>query len=311
MTAPRLPRRDDPSAVIPPSEATATPPGEKTLSDSIRVITATTMMVVFAGNTLAQDAPTYFKQNCMSCHTIGGGRLTGPDLKDVSKRKERDWLQAFILNPQAKMDAGDPYALQLKDEARGVMMPPPPGITPDLAASLLDLIEDESVLEVSQFKGVQVSTAPFTTADVQRGAALFQGSQPLKNGGTACVSCHAAAGLGGLGGGNLGPDLMREYEKLQGRQGTSAWLAAPATVTMRALFEAHPLEPEEIHALTAYFEKQSKQGTQRVAASRLDFMLYGLGAAVLGLVLMDTAWKGRLRGVRRPLVQEQTTRGIS
>lgn len=280
------------------------------MSYSIRFVTAT-MMVAFAGNALAQDAPTYFKQNCVSCHTIGGGRLTGPDLKDVSKRKERDWLQAFILNPQSKMDAGDPYALKLKDEARGVMMPPPPGCTSELAGALLDLIEAESALETSQFKGVQVSSAPFTPADVSRGTALFLGSRSLKNGGPSCVSCHSASGIGGLGGGNLGPDLMREYEKLQGRQGMSAWLASPATVTMRALFEAHPLEPEEIHALTAYFEKQSLQGTQRVAASKLDFMLYGLGAAVLGLVLMDAAWKGRLRGVRRPLVQEQTTRGMS
>ena len=30
----------------------------------------------------AQDTPDYFRQNCMNCHTIGGGRLTGPDLKD-------------------------------------------------------------------------------------------------------------------------------------------------------------------------------------------------------------------------------------
>lgn len=280
------------------------------MSYSIRFVTAT-MMVAFAGNALAQDAPTYFKQNCVSCHTIGGGRLTGPDLKGLSERKDRAWLQAFILNPQSKMDAGDPYALKLKEEARGVMMPPPPGITSEMAANLLDLIDAESALETSQFKGVQASTAPFTAADVQRGAAIFRGTQPLKNGGPSCMSCHAASGLGGLGGGELGPDLMREYEKLQGRQGMTAWLSAPATVTMKALFEAHPLESDEIHALTAYFEKQSLQGTQRVAASKLDFMLYGLGAAVLGLVLMDAAWKGRLRGVRRPLVQEQTTRGMS
>lgn len=40
----------------------------------------------------AQDAADFFRQNCVSCHTIGGGRLTGPDLKDVLTRKDRAWL---------------------------------------------------------------------------------------------------------------------------------------------------------------------------------------------------------------------------
>ena len=34
----------------------------------------------------AQQASDFFQQNCTSCHTIGGGRLTGPDLKDVPRR---------------------------------------------------------------------------------------------------------------------------------------------------------------------------------------------------------------------------------
>jgi mono/diheme cytochrome c family protein len=269
------------------------------------------LAVVVATSAQAQDTATYFKQNCVSCHTIGGGRLTGPDLRDATKRKDREWLQSFILNPQAKISAGDPYALKMVEEARGVVMPTPPGITAERAGMLLDLIDAESALETSQFRGLQISNAPFTPADVARGAAVFRGTQPLKNGGPACVACHTAAGVGGLGGGRLGPDLMRVYERLQGRAGLSAWLAAPGTVTMRAVFEKHPLDPAEIAGLVAYFEKQSQQGTQRVAASQLNFLLYGLGGTVLGLVLLDTIWKGRLRGVRRTLTQEQSSRGES
>ncbi|MCG3148291.1 MAG: hypothetical protein PCFJNLEI_01734 [Verrucomicrobiae bacterium] len=278
-----------------------------------RIILSVTVALVagIAGNVTAQDTATYFKQNCVSCHTIGGGRLTGPDLKGVTQRKDRDWLQAFILNPQSKITAGDPYALKLVEEARGVVMPPAPGISAERAGLLLDLIEAESALEVSQFRGVQVSSAPFTPVDVERGLALFRGTQPLKNGGPACISCHSAAGVGGLGGGKLAPDLMRVYERLQGRAGLSAWLAAPGTVTMRAVYEKHPLDEKEIHSLVAFFEKQSMAGTQRVAASQLNFLLCGLGGAVLGLVLLDTIWRGRLRGVRRSLTQEQSSRGKS
>ena len=67
----------------------------------------------------AQEAAQFFRENCVSCHTVGGGRLTGPDLKNVTQRKERDWLVEFLTNPQAMMDKGDPYALKLQQEARG------------------------------------------------------------------------------------------------------------------------------------------------------------------------------------------------
>lgn len=271
--------------------------------NKIALCIATALGVGFAASVKAQDAATYFKQNCASCHTIGGGRLTGPDLKDVTKSKDREWLQAWIIDPQSKIGLGDPYALKLLEEARGVVMPPSPGMTAELARQLMDLIEAESALETSQFRGVQISNAPFTAADVARGAAIFRGEQSLKNGGAACIACHSAAGVGGLGGGLLGPDLMRVYERLQGRAGLSAWLAAPGTATMRAVFEKHPLESTEITSLAAYFEKQSQMGTQGEAASQLNFVLYGLGGAVFGLVLLDTLWKGRLRGVRRPLTQ--------
>ncbi len=264
---------------------------------------------VAVGTATAQDAATYFKQNCVSCHTIGGGRLTGPDLKDVTKREQRDWLTKFITNPQAMMDAGDARALALRDEARGVVMPPPPGATPALIDALLDLIEAESALEASQFKGMQLSNAPFTAADATRGERFFLGTRPLKNGGPACVSCHATGGVGGLGGGGLGPDLRREYEVLQGRVGMGSWLAAPATPTMRAVFQDHPLDASEIHALTAYFEKQARDGATGDSSQRLNFALLGLGGAVFGLAVMNFVWKDRLRGVRRPLVHGQTSRG--
>ena len=70
----------------------------------------------------AQDAAAFFKQNCTSCHTIGGGRLTGPDLKDVTQRKDRPWLTRFIVDPRAVLDSGDPYAAKLFEEARGAVM---------------------------------------------------------------------------------------------------------------------------------------------------------------------------------------------
>jgi mono/diheme cytochrome c family protein len=253
---------------------------------------------------LGQETAAFFKTNCASCHTIGGGRLTGPDLKDVTKRQDRAWLRVYLQNPQAKISVGDPYALKLLDEARGVVMPTIPGLTAEKADFLLDLIEVESALPESQFKGLQISNEPFTPADVQHGLALFTGGQRLKNGGPTCMSCHSLPGIGGLGGGKLGPDLTRVYERLQGRTPLSAWLQSPATPTMQSVLRNTPLDPAEVHSLVALFEDRAKQGQPPSTVAALNFSLLGVGGTALILVLFDMVWKGRFRAVRRPLVQE-------
>ena len=60
------------------------------------VIAALSALLLWGSEiTWAQDTAAFFKQNCTSCHTIGGGRLTGPDLKDVTTRKDRAWFVQF------------------------------------------------------------------------------------------------------------------------------------------------------------------------------------------------------------------------
>ncbi|MCL4838568.1 MAG: c-type cytochrome [Thermoanaerobaculia bacterium] len=250
----------------------------------------------------AEEAATYFRQNCMSCHTIGGGRTVGPDLKHVAERKDAAWLEAFIVNPKAKLDAGDPYALQLKEEARGAIMPPIAGMTPEIARSLLAFVAAESALPKSQFAGLEVTDEPFAAADLERGRALFRGGAALANGGPNCLSCHTVRGLGGLGGGRLAPDLTKVYERLQGRRNLASWLQAPATPTMRPLFVDRPLTNEEILPLVAFLEEAARAGGEDNAPTQPTFLLLGLGAAAVGLVAADAVWRRRLRAVRRPLV---------
>jgi mono/diheme cytochrome c family protein len=66
------------------------------------------MALAYPPDTLAQDAVDYFRLNCASCHTIGGGRLTGPDLKDVTARRDHAWLLRYIPDPKATIDGGIP-----------------------------------------------------------------------------------------------------------------------------------------------------------------------------------------------------------
>jgi len=273
------------------------------------LVAAGVVMTTGARELAAQVPAQFFRQNCAACHTIGGGRLVGPDLKDVTARRPRAWLVKFIQNPEAVIQSGDPYAKQLVQEAGGVLMPVLPGMTPALAEALVDLIDAESKQDRSQFAGLRVSDRPFTASDVQRGSDLFTGRARLASGGPPCLSCHSVGGVGALGGGKLGPDLTLVYERLQGRKGLGAWLSAPATPTMQTVFRTAPLAPEEIEPLLAFFEDAAKRRAEADPVAPLTFFLVGLGGTVFALVVFDFAWQRRFRSVRRRLVEAVTLRG--
>jgi len=252
---------------------------------------------------LAQEAADYFRQNCYSCHTIGGGRLTGPDLKNVSERRDRIWLVSFITNPKAMIDSGDPYANKLLEEARGVVMTTIVGMTRERAESLLDFIDEESALETSQLTGLQISDEPFSPQDIETGYQLFTGARALKNGGPPCISCHTVSGISLLSGGRLGPDLSLVFERLQGRQSLAAWMMSPATPTMQGVFKEAAMQPDEILSLVAYMEDAAKKGGEDDMVPALIFILMGLAGASLLLIVFDMLWKMRFRAVRKPQVQ--------
>ncbi len=79
-----------------------------------------------AGMTMpAQDAAqgkTLFESKCAGCHTIGGGKKAGPDLKGIAKTESHDWLVNFITAPDKVIASGDPTAAQLVKEY-GMPMP--------------------------------------------------------------------------------------------------------------------------------------------------------------------------------------------
>ena len=120
-------RRGDGPA--PADTALAASPPSRGWLPLLPVVLALLVPVLQPSTSAAQDAAEYFRQNCASCHTIGGGRLTGPDLKDVTVRRDHAWLLRYIPDPKSMIDAGDPVATQLFQEARGVLMPSLPTAT--------------------------------------------------------------------------------------------------------------------------------------------------------------------------------------
>ncbi|MBM4169344.1 MAG: cytochrome c [Ignavibacteria bacterium] len=268
----------------------------------LRRVVYVAAVVLATAHARAQEAADYFRQNCLSCHTIGGGRLSGPDLKNVSSRKDRAWLVKFMLDPKGMIETGDPYAAELLRDARGTVMPLVAGMSRQRAESLLDLIDAESLLDKSQFVGITISDRPFTQRDIDLGKEIFVGTTSLTNAGPSCISCHTVPGLGGFGGGTLAPDLTTVFERYEGRKTLATWLSAPATPTMQSVYKSKPLDPDEVLAMVAYFQHTLQRNPEDASTARLNFVLIGLGGAVLLLGLFDVFWNKRFRAVRRPLI---------
>ena len=38
-------------------------------------------------------------KGCVACHTIGKGKLVGPDLKGVTNRRDQEWIAKWLKEP--------------------------------------------------------------------------------------------------------------------------------------------------------------------------------------------------------------------
>lgn len=262
------------------------------------------VFLAFPARSSAAGALDDFSQNCAGCHTIGGGRLTGPDLKNVTKRRDREWLLRMIPDPKRMLESGDPTFAELYKEYRGVLMATVAGMNRERADALIRLIEEESKLEKSRFAGSQLINRPLLPSDVKDGEALFLGRTRLKNGGPACVSCHGVGAMSWLGGGKLGPDLTLAFSRLGGEKPLAAWLVAPGAPTMRPVYAGRPLDPAEILPFVAYLKNAALQGRPADSIARLSFLIIGLLGAAAMFVFLDSIWGKRLRSVRRRLVEK-------
>lgn len=63
-----------------------------------------------------------FQSFCAACHTIGAGKLVGPDLAGVTLRREEGWLIRQIKDPEGLIAEEDPIAMQLLQESDNMPM---------------------------------------------------------------------------------------------------------------------------------------------------------------------------------------------
>lgn len=241
-----------------------------------------------------------FGKKCGSCHTLGEGDRTGPDLLGATKRRSRTWLTTFIRLPGNAIDAGDPVANELLNKFKGVRMPDQT-LTDAELDGLLGYIDECTAKGGCKLAFGKVKPArDATAADFEAGRALFEGRTPLANGGPACISCHNVRGAGVVGGGTLAKDLTHAYARL-GEQGTTSALASTPFPLMTTIYKAQPLTDAEAFKVKAFLYASSRDG----AAPRGDnnFFYIGVLGAIASFGAIGAAWRDRLRGVRRHIVR--------
>ncbi len=111
-------------------------------------------------NAFSEDGKTIFKTNCASCHTIGNGKLVGPDLKDVDKRHPEAWLMKWIKSSQALIKSGDADATAIFNNNNKIPMTDFSFLSDEQIKSTVGYIQSESTPQASAPPSVPVNAAP-------------------------------------------------------------------------------------------------------------------------------------------------------
>ncbi|KAB2946974.1 MAG: Cytochrome c [Candidatus Methanoperedens nitroreducens] len=249
-------------------------------------------------NEKAMKGEDIYTDKCISCHSIGGGKKIGPDLKDVTSLRNRDWLVRYISEPDKVLADKDPIAIKLLEEYNNIPMPNM-GLSEAEADDVVAYLEAVGGIQATQPSITPAQAVPSPvetlTGDAKTGSALFTGSIPFKNGGSSCIACHNIAGI--MEGGTLGPDLTLSYSKY-GEAGIASVLASVPFPTMSPIYSNRPLTLQEQADLKAFLQQSAPEQPKQALIMIVVFSLIGM----VGLLLLShIIWRHRLSNVRDSL----------
>jgi len=239
---------------------------------------------------LAGSGQELFQTRCAVCHTVGGGRLVGPDLKGVDERRSEEWIIAFVQHSQQMVAAGDPDAVAIFQEYSQIMMPDQPLYDQEIRGII------EYIRTAEPTGDVQVAAPGEATEEqILLGQQLFQGRTRFANGGPTCNACHEVTHEAVLAGGVLARDLTAVHSRL-GASGVRAILGNPPFPVMQRAYQDKPLTDEEVIALAGFLQRADEEQALHQPRDYGRNLLFAgvLGTAIL-LGLYSLLWRGRLR----------------
>jgi len=187
---------------------------------------------------------------CVRCHTVktpDGATMTGtdvpPSLAHVGEKTTREWIAAWLKNPQAYAGSATMPNFQLADAD----------------------IRDISAFLIAQStpSGAEKTTAAVPSQDdavIQQGSSLY--------GESFCASCHAvqnAAGL--LVGGSLGPELTRVGSKVK-TEWLAGWLNNPDNYDPGTAMPHYRFDSKQIDLLLAFLTSKNDSDFIGIRACR-------------------------------------------
>ncbi len=265
------------------------------------------LLVVVAallGLAVAADGAQLYGQSCAGCHGANGQGIPGafPPLVDNPRMQDETYVVKVIRE-------GLSGPLEVGGQTYNGVMPPMPQISEAdakaIAVYVRALGQSKTATSAPSTNPAPTPKAPSDPALAAKGKALFLGQEQFKNGGAPCMACHTAGNLGPMGGGSLGRDLTDLHTRL-GDAGIQGVLTNIAFPVMRESYKGHPLTPEEITALTAFFvETAGKPGnTASMDAARMLF------AGLVGLLVLFGAmylyWNNRRLGLAERIRRRNT-----
>lgn len=180
----------------------------------------------------------FFFYRCAGCHTVGGGKLSGPDLINATQ-----WAEADLKTAVKKMEKNT-----------GAL--PEPDI-----AMLTVFLKDKNVasrITLQKQKIIAELRAKMPPPSYEKGRALFLGRQAFFNNGPACVNCHFYVRQGG----SLGLELSKVNSKMTGVVLQSAIENANYKV-MRAIYQDRKITTEESLHLAEYLSHPEKENASK------------------------------------------------
>ena len=263
------------------------------------------------GIVLAQDAAQgqeTFQTLCSACHTIGGGRLVGPDLQGIAERRSEQWIIDFVQHSQDLVQAGDADAVAVFEEYNGFPMADQ-ALTDDEVRGVIAHIGTFAATEATgtEAAGAEPAAPPavvpaVTDEQVALGGELFQGTARLANGGPSCMSCHDVRSEDVVGGGSLAIELTDAVTRLT-VPGIGAVLRNPPFPVMQRAYAERPLTDPEVEALVGFLQNaDAEQELYEARAYGMQFLLAGVVGAVILLGLYTLTWRGRRKGTVNQVV---------
>ena len=240
-----------------------------------------------------------FQKSCAACHSIGGGRLVGPDLKGVNDKRTEDWLLKFIKSAQKLVKSGDKTAAALFEEFNKIPMPDQ-ALSDDQIMKVLAHIKETGGSAAPGMQAALTSQAAPVAAqpgEIRMGRDLFDGRVRFANGGASCNSCHHVQNDAVIGGGVLARDLTTAFSRL-GAEGISAMIphngAQSPFPVMQVAYQGREVTDNEANALVAFLQHADKQSAlQKPGNYAWRMFIAGCAGVVVMLIFFGLVGHGR------------------